>query len=312
MPTDEPMKAAEVARILGISRNGVYKLANSGELSSYKVGKKLLFRHEDINRYLDAVHSAHEPLALSEKEAIERAINPQRDGDSFVMCGQGLSADAFVDQLEQNGAAAQRVYRTSYAGIIELYIGNADAAFVHLYDQRSNSFNTPYVQRLAPGLPVVAFRLIGRRQGFAVAKGNPDKVTSWGALLRESIILANRIQGSGARILLDEKLASMEADPYAIAGYDSEFATEASAAHAVAKGIANVAVVNQATAEEVDGIDFVPLQTEWLDLVIAKRGKGRHLIRLVREILADKAFQESYASITRGDMSHFGSVVYES
>ena len=142
-------------------------------------------------------------------------------------------------------------------------------------------------------------------------KGNPDKITSWGALLREGIMLANRTQGCGARILLDEKLASMEADPYAIAGYDSEFTTGASAAHAVAVGIANVAIVDQVTAEETDGVDFVPLQTEWLDIVIAKRGNGRHLIHLVKEIIANERFRKTYATITKGDTSRFGSIVYE-
>lgn len=311
MLVDTPMNAQDVAQMLGVGKNLVYSMASSGELPSYKIGRKLLFRREDIQAYLDKINSEGQDAASANTD-LSDILDPHISKDAYVLSGEGLPADVFVEHLEMLGANITRTLRTSYAGIVELYLGKVDAAFISLYDQRTNTYNIPYIQRLAPGLPVVAFRLIGRHQGFAVAKGNPKKISSWGALLREGIKLANSPQGSASRILLDEKLLSLEADPYSIDGYSEVFSTELSAATAVATGLSDVTVVQQSTAAMCDKVDFIPLQTDWLDIVVAKRGQGRQLVRAVKDAFSNKAFRERYASITCGDMQRFGSIVYES
>ena len=50
---DDSLTAPEVARILGIGRNAVYDLAKSGQLRSYKMGRKLLFALEDVYAFRD-------------------------------------------------------------------------------------------------------------------------------------------------------------------------------------------------------------------------------------------------------------------
>mgnify|MGYP000526718282 CR=1 FL=1 len=52
------------------------------------------------------------------------------------------------------GFSLLAVYLGSYLALVDLYLGRADAAVVHLYDRNSNTYNIPYVQRLAPGMPV--------------------------------------------------------------------------------------------------------------------------------------------------------------
>lgn len=62
-------------------------------------------------------------------------------------------------------------------------------------------------------MPVVVIRLLKRKQGFIVQAGNPKKLTTWGGLLREGVRLVNRERGCDTRVLLDEKLLSLEARP---------------------------------------------------------------------------------------------------
>lgn len=114
---DDALTAEEVAKMLRVSKNSVYRLAQSGELASYRVGRKLRFTLCDIEAYTRA------------------------------------------------------------------------------------------------GMPVVAIRLLKRKQGFVVQAGNPKKLTTWGGLLREGVRLVNRERGCGTRVLLDEKLLSLEARP---------------------------------------------------------------------------------------------------
>lgn len=198
----------------------------------------------------------------------------------------------------------------SYASLVALYEGRADAAVVHLYDSRTNSYNVPYVQRLAPGVPALVIRLVRRHAGFAVAPGNPLGLSSWGALLREGVRLANRPIGCGARVLLDEKLLAMEANPAALVGYDEPFPTALATARAVCAGRADAAVIDEALAAQTSGITFVPLQHECVDVVVSKI-RGRAFARLLQAIVADEAFRREYARIVIGDTTHLGSIVYE-
>jgi len=59
MDMDEPMKpllsADEVARILNVSRITVYRLVKRGELTVKKIGSKLRFDCEEIQKFLTHV-----------------------------------------------------------------------------------------------------------------------------------------------------------------------------------------------------------------------------------------------------------------
>lgn len=320
---DASLNASDVASILHIGRNAVYALAKSGELPSYKLGRKILFSMKDVQAYLESKRMETSPdtsVASNASECItdatsntsrrvSGATSPSTDG--FVIAGQGTATDILVDRLQTLGMPASRKACGSYTGLVDIYNEDVDAALIHLYDQRTNSYNVPYVQRLAPGTPVTVFRLMRRWQGFAVAKGNPKTISSWGALLREGIRLANRHRGCGSRVLLDEKLMAMEAVPWSIAGYDYEYSSALAACDAVATGIADVAVVSEQAASQIDGIDFVKLQHEWLDIVIAKKGRGRELCRTMKSFFADESFKREYGRIIHGEDESLGAIVYE-
>lgn len=341
MLNEQALNATDVAELLHIGRNAVYALAKSGELPSYRVGRKILFTLEDVEAYAEGLRVGGDSGAgkargtsaaatRSEGEAVvargaggprgQAALGgpivapllalPERGSAEFVIAGHGVASDLFVERLELSGRRAMRLPLESYASLVALYEGRADAAVVHLYDPRTNSYNVPYVQRLAPGVPVLVIRLVRRYAGFAVAPGNPLGLSSWGALLREGVRLANRPIGCGARVLLDEKLLAMEANPASLAGYDEPFPTALAAARAVGTGRADVAVIDEALAAQTSGVTFVPLQHECVDVVVSK-ARSREFARLLQSIVADEAFRREYARIVIGDTSQLGSIVYE-
>ena len=312
MLNDEALNAIEVASLLHIGRNAVYQLAKSGDLPSYKAGRKILFALKDVQAYLESTRTSSEPSMAGDPFASGVANLAETNEDEFVVGGQGIASDLFVDRLQTLGFPARRKPCGSYEALHGIYAGQTDAALIHLFDQRTNSYNIPYVQRLAPGQPVVVFRLVRRWQGFAVAPGNPKKISSWGALLRDNVRLANRQKGCGSRVLQDEKLLSMEANPWSIKGYESDYITGLAAANAVASGLADVAVVGEQIAAQIDGVEFVRLQQEWLDLAVSKEGKGRELFRLVKRFFDDEAFKREYSRIVHGDADNLGAIVYES
>ncbi len=323
---DDALTAEEVAGMLRVSKNSVYRLAQSGELASYRVGRKLRFTLRDIEAYTRATTGKGNEIAASSQFDGENCPGSGASADApgfsrtfslddrapFVIAGNDLSGDIIAHALSAAGLPVSRAYAGSYTALVNLYGRQANAALVHLYDLRTNTYNVPSVQRIAPGMPVVVIRLLKRKQGFIVKEGNPKKLTTWGGLLREDVRLANRERGCGTRVLLDEKLLSLEARPETIEGYDRECSTGLDAATLVAKGYADVAVGIEHLARRVPGLAFVPLQTEWLDIAIEKTSRTAPFIREIRRITESQAFHDEIEAIEGYEAANAGIIIYES
>lgn len=329
----DALTAEEVAEMLRVSKNSVYRLAQSGELASYRVGRKLRFTLRDVEAYTRAGMRSQKGA-----QAAEGASSPSRTAkadpspsgnaregvseipsafsldsrEPFVIAGNDLSGDIIAHALAAAGLPISRAYVGSYTALVNLYAKQANAALIHLYDQRTNAYNVPSVQRIAPGMPVVVIRLLKRKQGFIVQAGNPKKLTTWGGLLREGVRLANRERGCGTRVLLDEKLLSLEARPEAIEGYDLECATGLEAATLVSKGCADVTIGIERLAKELPGLAFVPLQTEWLDIAVEKSQRTAPLVREIRKVAESKSFRGAIDAIEGYEAASTGAIVYES
>ena len=117
---------------------------------------------------------------------------------------------------------------------------------------------------------------------------------------------------STAEIALDEKLRAMEARSESIAGYDSHAPVASTAVKRVASGLADVAIGTQRDALRVGGVQFVPLQTEWVDLVVTKTIESRPYIRRLSALLADEKFHRDVQALSPCDLSKMGSIIYES
>jgi putative molybdopterin biosynthesis protein len=230
----------------------------------------------------------------------------------FVIAGGEIAGDVIANYLISQGVNVSRTYQNSYTALVNLYGGYADIALSCLYDLRSNSYNVQYVRRLVPGVSVVVLRLYRRTRGFIVQRRNPRNLNAWGSLLHEGVRLANSPRGSASRVLLDEKLRSLEARAEDIAGYADEMLTPVEAASRVAIGAADVSVGTRRDAHMVGGVGFVPLQTECIDLTIVKNDRTRPLIRRIKALLADDGLRSDLEALEHGDLSGIGGIAYES
>ncbi len=339
MRNDEALTAEDVAEILQVSRSSVYKLVKTDELASYYVGRKLRFTMADVENYIARSRKAKArevegaracgsaaggrataaraggpgPVSRRPSSTVDTAA-AQEDG-AFVLAGNDIVGDVLANYLGATGLPLDRVYEGSYNALVDLYCGHAHAALSHLYDGATDTYNTEGVRRLLPGVPVRVVRLVRRRQGLIVAKGNPKGLRTWDDLLQPGVRLINRERGCGSRILLDEQLTrrGVGADRRAkLAGYAREAQSGLAMASFVARGAADAGIGVERTFRQVEGVDFLPLQDEWLDIVLVKTPGCERVVEAVTHLCRTRPFREEIGNIVGYDASRMGEVVYES
>ena len=335
MSNDDALTADEVAGLLQVSRSTVYKLVKADELASYHIGRKMRFTMGDVENYIArskrakaasvavaARSSLAAPSAASgtasaapapraSSAAPRAALSTSKGPSSFVLAGNDIVGDILANYLGSANAAVERVYEGSYNALVDLYRGAAHAALSHLCDGDSGSYNVAVVKRLVPGTPVKVVRLVRRRQGLIVARG-PKGLRTWEDLLRPGVRLVNRERGCGSRILLDEQLARLGADRVRIEGYEREATSALSMASFVARGGADAGIGAERVFHQVEGVDFLPLQDEWLDIVLAKLPGSERIVEAVAKLTRSRPFREEVGALVGYDASHMGEVVYES
>ncbi|MGL6105984.1 substrate-binding domain-containing protein, partial [Romboutsia sp.] len=202
-----------------------------------------------------------------------------------------------------------RSYLGSYNGLYELYNNKVSVSSIHLWNCNSNEYNTPFVKIMLPGVPCVLINLTYRNHGLFVKSNNPKNINSFEDLIRSDIKFINREKGSGTRILLDEKLNSLNINPNLINGYENEELSATSAATFVARGIVDVALGHEKVATQVDGIDFIPLQKERYDLVIKEKDLYSPVCKAIIEILNSDKFQSEIQCLGGYDISDMGKII---
>lgn len=325
MDSNKSYSTQEAAEILGVSKNTIYEFIKRGELPSYRIGRKVRIDPKDVEYYMNKSRTNKTATTIptiqcsqTNQQNYSTSTNkyfnnhPKNNRD-FIICGQDMLLDVLTRYLERhsNGTQALRYYTGSYNGLIELYRGNVSIASCHLWDGDTGTYNTPYVRRLLPGISCIIIHLVCRMEGFYVAKGNPKNITSWNDLTRSDITMINREHGCGVRILIDENLRKLNISPSDINGYNVEDSSHLAVASTVSRGEADVAVGNEKTALQVQGIEFIPIQKERYDLVIKKEDINKPVYQAVIEILNSKEFQLELQGIGGYDISETGKIVAE-
>ncbi|MEW5958639.1 MAG: substrate-binding domain-containing protein [Chloroflexota bacterium] len=161
----------------------------------------------------------------------------------------------------------QLSFTGSLGGLIALAEGEADLAGSHLWDEETNTYNSPFVRRLLPGRRVALLTVAHRRMGLLVPPANPGQITGLADLLRPGVRFINRQPGAGTRVWLDAQLRRLGLAPDRISGYEQEVSTHTEVARAIAEGQVDVGLGVECAAL-VYGLEFIPLAAERYDLVI--------------------------------------------
>jgi putative molybdopterin biosynthesis protein len=318
------LNALEVAEILKISRNTVYELIKRGELKFSKVGKQVRIARSEVNAYLNNTDSssatgtktsapAYSNMAKTIRKPQEiNMVDSNIRGNEFIICGQDISLDLLANHLGAYSDTLQiyRSYLTSYNGVYALYQGRVNIATAHLWDGELDEYNVSYVKKMMPGIPALIIRIGKRRHGFYVMKNNPKGIRDWSDLKRTDISIVNRERGSGTRVLLDEKLRLMGVIGDYIEGYYHECKSHLAVASLISHGEADIGIGSETGIGSVNGIDFIPLQTECYDLIMRLADADKQPYKRIMEILASDAFKMDLQSIGCYDTTETGRIIW--
>lgn len=300
----------EVAKILKITRFTVYEMIKRGDLSAYRIGRKMRVEAPDLEQFIKSGKAAvagHDPVqTVTGRTALVQ-------DDELILCGQDVILDILARYVDRALPQSRvlRSYVGSIDGLMAMYHGRANAVTAHLWDSDFDVYNIPYVRRLLPGFRTLLINLAFRLEGFYVAKNNPKAITTWQDLVRPEIRFVNRERGSGARVLLDEKLRQLDLEPTLIRGYDCEERSHLAVASQVARGGADVGIGIEKAAMQVREIDFIPLQKERYDLIIRKADRERSIFAALLSTLRSQAFKEEVQGMGGYDLSQTGEIVAE-
>lgn len=212
----------------------------------------------------DAVRIALDRWRVVEEQAVPPALLPIRFVGSHDLAITWL-AGHFPEIVP--GFMLKVGFMGSLGGLNALAENRADLAGSHLWDEHSDTYNLPFVQRCLPGRRMALVTLAYRRLGLILPAGNPDGVEGLEDLTRSGLRFVNRQAGSGTRVWLDAKLHNLGIKVQSVAGYEDERATHSEVARAISEGEARLGLGLEAAASPF-GLDFISLTKERYDLVM--------------------------------------------
>jgi putative molybdopterin biosynthesis protein len=296
----ELLTAQEAADFLKVKKATVYEMVKRGTVPAVKIGKQVRIDRKILESLLNPLTTT--PTAVPETPAA---------GEGVVLCGQDSCLNIIANHVSMLPGARTvlRSYAGSYNSLNLLYQGKVDIATSHLWDGETDTYNFPFITRLLPGVPVVVVRLLGRDMGLYVKHGNPKNIKDLDSLRGGKISVVNREKGSGTRILMDQKLKMLHINAGDIPGYDREYQNHLSIAGAVARGEADLGMGAETAARQVDGVDFLPIQKEWYDLVFPESRAKEPTFRLLLDYLTTE-FSREIAATGHYDLSQTGQVFH--
>ena len=300
--------AQEIADKLKIKKTTVYELIKRGELASSKIGKQLRISEEQLAEYLHGTRPASEthpvfPDFHPESSLLKRDYLLNSSG--LIISGQA----AFVMELLMGQMAALETglpilhsHMNSYNGLYSLYFRKVHAASVGLFAED--------IAPLLPGIPLAVLILYEFPLGLYIRKGNPGKIAGIQDLTRADITLANREKGSTSRIYLDKQLKEKQIPAASIHGYQKEFVSDFSAAASVIDGHNDVAIGDKSVVLKTDSLDFIPLITVPMYLVMEASSLDSPGFQSLIEISRSEEFKTALRSQNCYDTSHTGELFY--
>jgi putative molybdopterin biosynthesis protein len=211
--------------------------------------------------------------------------------DLVILGSHCTGLDLVTAQLSRAGLSVRSIAVGSLGGLAAAKRGECDFAPIHLFDEKSESYNTPF---LGPGLELVpGWR---RMQGIVFCAGDArfeglDAQAAVRAALADPVcIMVNRNQGAGTRIMIDRLLGEARPD-----GYWNQPRSHNAVAAAVAQHRADWGMTIAPVAHAA-GLGFIPFAEEHYDFALVTARKYRPA---VQAFLAALASDEARVALTQ-------------
>lgn len=238
---------------------------------------------------------------LDEPESLARTV-------VLAGCTPALSLWARSAERWFPGLRVHWMHANSMEALHSLARGEVHAAGIHLCDPETREYNAPYVRRILPGRAVVLVNLGVWKEGFVVAPGNPKGLEGAAGLTKQGVVLINREEGAGSRLLLDTLLREAGVSGADVAGYDRRVGSHQEVALAVAGGQADVGVSTEATARTY-GLDFLPQQEVRYDLTLLEETVQQEPVRQLMSTLQHRWVRSQLAMLGGYDTTTTGEIL---
>lgn len=200
--------------------------------------------------------------------------------DLVIVGSHCTGLDLVTAPLAHAGLTVRSIAVGSLGGLAAAKRGECDLAPIHLFDDKSETYNAPY---LAEGLELVpGWR---RMQGIVFRKGDKrfegldPKEAVAAALADPACIMVNRNQGAGTRILIDRLLGGTRPE-----GYWNQPRSHNAVAAAVAQHRADWGMTIAPVAHAA-GLGFIPFAEEHYDFALVTARKQRPAVQAFLDAL---------------------------
>jgi putative molybdopterin biosynthesis protein len=211
--------------------------------------------------------------------------------DLVIVGSHCTGLDLVTARLSRAGLVVRSIAVGSLGGLAAARRGECDFAPIHLFDEKTGTYNTPF---LADGLELVPgwrrMQGIVFRSGDARFEGVDAQAAVRAALADPACIMVNRNQGAGTRILIDRMLGDIRPD-----GYWNQPKSHNAVAAAIVQHRADWGMTIAPVAHAA-GLGFIPLAEEHYDFALMTARKHRPAVRAFLEALAS---EESRAALER-------------
>mgnify|MGYP001046541404 CR=1 FL=1 len=207
----------------------------------------------------------------------------------------------------------------SLGGFHAVRRGEADIAGVHLREEKTREYNTPFIASFGLEKSAVLIRGYNREQGLIVRHGNPNNIRGLEDLTREGVRFINRNRGSGTRLLIDRHLAelaksqgtNLDTLSKKIDGYSYEAKSHSAVAAAIKNQRADVGFGIK-TVAAISGLDFIKLDDEKYDFLVTKARLGKASVKAFTELIGSRGFSQALREKAPGlsTVSETGAVIF--
>ena len=201
--------------------------------------------------------------------------------DLVIVGSHCTGLDLVTAPLARRGLVVRSIAIGSLGGLAAAKRGECDFAPIHLFDDKTETYNTPFLDRgleLVPGwrrMQGIVFRAGDKRFEGLTAE---DAVRT--ALADPACVMVNRNQGAGTRILIDRMLGDKRPE-----GYWNQPRSHNAVAAAVAQCRADWGMTIAPVAH-ASKLGFIPLAEEHYDFALVTARKHRPAVRAFLDALA--------------------------
>jgi putative molybdopterin biosynthesis protein len=292
VPLVEAQSFAQRVKVATVGRKTIIRPVNAlGEVLSYTVA---------ADGYLVERSGAKARVHLSRsRQAVEQQISVAGCDPAIFLAGEHLRR-----HRDQGSVVGWTM--GSMAALHALERSEVHVAGLHLFDPLSGESNLPFLKRTLKGTSYDVVTFATWEEGLLVRPGNPKSLREAADLAAPHVMLINREEGSGARMLLDQRLRAAGVDRTHIPGYDTVVRSHFEVARAIAGHQADVGIAIRSAAH-LFGLDFVPLQAARYDLVLPTSYRKSHptLARLF-DTLASRSFRNEIEALGGYDTRDMG------